>query len=133
MYNKSDIFKKAWNQYGFRRNHFWLREEQKTFGSYLKDAWRDAKREAAKEAERKEGARALAGRLAVKEAARARAVAALNETDRAELEAFKYDLFTLECKDMWDDNDRAYSRKLRARIDELETENAPATTAAKAA
>ena len=129
MFNKSEIFKRAWNQYKFRNTHFWLKEEQKTFGFYLKDAWKHAKQEAAKEAERKEGARVLAEKLAVKESAKARAVAALTDTGRAKLEALKYELFTLECKDLWNDSDRAYSRKLQAQIDELETEKISATTA----
>ena len=131
-YNKSEIMKRAWNQYRLRNTHFWLKEEQKTFGNYLKDAWKHAKQEAAKEAERKEGARVLAEQLAVKEAAKARAAAALSDTDRARLEALKYELFTLGCKDLWDDSDRAYSRKLEAQIVELETEKVSAT-AAKAA
>ena len=132
-YNKSAIFKKAWNQYGFRKRHYWLKEEQKTFGSYLKEAWKDAKHESAKEARREEDARELAGQLAIKEAARARAVAALSDADRETYDALKKEMFLIDMIDRWSDKDRQRRDELQARIDILETEKAPATIVAKAA
>ena len=129
MFNKSAIFRNAWATYRAYQTMGW----DTTFGKCLKAAWDGEKQaiEARKPAEVKEAERKAAWQA--KQDSKARAAAALSDTDRARLEALKKELFILECKDLWNDNDRAYSRKLQARIDELETEKAPATMTAKAA
>ena len=117
-YNKSAIFRNAWATYKARNQMGWAT----TFGECLKASWEHEKQMAemrkpaeVKEAERK--AKWQAG-----QDSKARAAAALSDTDKARLEALKYDLFTLECKDLWNENDWAYSRKLQTQIDKLETE-----------
>ena len=120
MFNKSAIFRNAWATYRVHLQMGWAT----TFGKCLKAAWDGEKQaiEARKPAEVKEAERKAAWQE--KQDSKARAAAALNETDKARLESLKKELFILECKDLWNDSDRAYSRKLQAQIDALETENA---------
>ena len=117
-YNKSAIFRNAWATYRVHVQMGWTT----TFGECLKAAWDGEKQaiEALKPAEVKEAERKA--KWQAMQDSKARAIAALSDTDRTKLEALKCKLFTLECKDLWSDNDRAYSWKLQAQIDELETE-----------
>ena len=113
-YNKSEIMKRAWNQYRFRNTHFWLKEEQKTFGFYLKDAWKYAKQETSEEAGRKERAEANAKILAAKEAEEARAVAAMTDADKSRLAEIDRQLFNIDMIDRWQDADRQSYRRLKS-------------------
>ena len=118
-YNKSEIMKRAWNQYRFRRHHFWLNEEQKTFGNYLKDAWKNARREATEEAKRKERAEANTAMMAAKEAKEARAVAAMTDTNRAKLAEIDKQLFNIDMIDRWSDADRQSYYRLQGERERL--------------
>ena len=137
MFNKSAIMKRAWNDYKINRGYEWAKN--RTFAQCLMYAWKLAKEEIAEETRRNERARAFAEQADIKEVSKAKAVASLSVADKTKLDGLKKELFILECKDIWNDSDRAYSRKLQAQIDALETErtvtvsDSTVTIAAKAA
>ena len=124
-HDKSGIMKAAWAHYRHMRGNW--PQMGYTFAQALKEIWRREKRKAADEEAHREQARVHAEWVAAmkaKEAARARAVAALSAEDRARLEALKKDLHAHQCKDLWDDSDRSYVWRLESEIAELEKEAA---------